>query len=74
VTLGRYCTLGMSLALSQNPELGRVAYATLTGVTYTTGYDDDVHYSFCDKVTKEKVSETWFFDESGRLAGIKVGT
>lgn len=64
------CTAGMVEALSGNPEPGRSARKTLTGVTYfERNYGETVEYRFADG--GKQVRERWQLS-NGRLAGIEV--
>ena len=71
-TLDRYCTQGMALLLSGQPEPDRVATKTLTGLTWTRTGDDAVRFTFRDQVAGDVATEVWMFAADGRLDGIEV--
>ncbi len=70
--LDRYCGQGLAMLLSGQPEPGRVATKTLTGLTWTRPSDDAIRFSFRDQVAGLDVTEVWLFDDAGRLDGIEV--
>lgn len=69
--LSRLCTPGMTAALSGNPEPGRNAIKTLTGVTYAWYVGDSVEFSFFDTKESVRVRERWQL-RNNRLEGIEV--
>ena len=71
-TLDRYCTQGMAMLLSGQPEPDRVATKTLTALTWTRADDGAVRFTFRDQVAGDVASEVWLFSEDGRLDGIEV--
>lgn len=70
--LDRYCGQGLTMLLAGQPEPGRVATKTLTGLIWTRPSDDAIRFSFRDQVAGLDVTEVWLFDDAGRLDGIEV--